>query len=84
MPVGLLVALELLLDRVPMQRAADPAGDVAQVADRGRSMGNPHVGVGPGTALDALQPVEHVTGVLAGAVDDLRGDLRRVGLDVAS
>ncbi len=38
MPIGLVIAGELLFLRIPLEGASDPAGDVAQVAQRGHAM----------------------------------------------
>src|SRR5581483_431417 len=55
--VRFLVAEELLPGRVPLQRAAEPVADVAQVADRGRAMTDLRGADRLLAALDALQPV---------------------------
>src|SRR4029453_15214329 len=55
--VGLGVADEFFLVRVPMQSAAKFAGDVRQVTKRGRAMSDFDIGNGPLTRVHARNPV---------------------------
>ena len=56
-PIGLFIADEFLLDRVPFQRMADPPRDVSHVPDRCGPMADFHVAHGTPPRANALQPV---------------------------